>query len=79
MKCQNCGFENKETATFCSKCGTRLERLAVQENHVSEAVTNESRVATKQQAHQQRWVVVGLIALAVLVFVVCFALGYVFG
>ncbi|WP_407378649.1 zinc ribbon domain-containing protein [Methanobrevibacter sp.] len=25
MKCSNCGFENKETAKFCSKCGQSLE------------------------------------------------------
>lgn len=78
MKCQNCGFKNKEAATFCSKCGTRLEQPAVK-NRVSEVAANDSRVATKQQTHQQRWVVVGLIVLAMLVFVACFALGYVFG
>ena len=25
MKCEKCGFENKDTAKFCSKCGNSLE------------------------------------------------------
>lgn len=25
MKCSNCGFENKNTAKFCTKCGNSLE------------------------------------------------------
>lgn len=25
MKCENCGFENKDTAKFCTKCGAVLE------------------------------------------------------
>ena len=25
MKCNNCGFENKDSAKFCSKCGASLE------------------------------------------------------
>ena len=26
MKCQKCGFENKESAAFCTKCGQALEK-----------------------------------------------------
>ena len=27
MKCHNCGFENKDSAKFCSKCGVSLEAV----------------------------------------------------
>ncbi len=27
MKCPKCGQENKETAKFCSKCGTSLKAI----------------------------------------------------
>jgi hypothetical protein len=31
MKCENCGFENKNTAKFCSRCGESLEVSSPQE------------------------------------------------
>ncbi|MBR0271875.1 MAG: zinc ribbon domain-containing protein [Methanobrevibacter sp.] len=31
MKCNNCGFENKESAKFCSKCGQSLEYVPPKE------------------------------------------------
>lgn len=31
MKCKNCGFENKNTAKFCSRCGESLEVSSPQE------------------------------------------------
>lgn len=30
MKCNECGFENKDTAKFCSKCGCSLEVVEAQ-------------------------------------------------
>ena len=32
MKCGNCGFENKKTAKFCTKCGATLENGPVESN-----------------------------------------------
>ena len=29
MRCTNCGFENKDTAKFCSRCGESLEKVNV--------------------------------------------------
>lgn len=30
MKCSKCGFDNKDTAKFCSKCGTDLNEVIVE-------------------------------------------------
>jgi uncharacterized membrane protein YvbJ len=30
MYCQNCGAENPEVATFCSKCGTTIKNVSNQ-------------------------------------------------
>ena len=29
MKCNNCGFENKDTAKFCSRCGEALDKVNI--------------------------------------------------
>mgnify|MGYP000899662336 CR=1 FL=1 len=28
MRCQNCGYDNDMDATFCEKCGSRLDRYS---------------------------------------------------
>lgn len=33
MKCDNCGFENKKTAKFCTKCGATLENVPEESNN----------------------------------------------
>ena len=33
MKCDNCGFENKKTAKFCTKCGATLEIVPEKSNN----------------------------------------------
>lgn len=39
MKCSECGYENKDTAKFCSKCGTNLK-----EEPVNEPKNNNSKI-----------------------------------
>lgn len=41
MKCNNCGFENKNTAKFCSRCGASLENVEPPKE-VSEKKTNNN-------------------------------------
>lgn len=41
MKCNECGFENKDTAKFCSKCGCSLE---VVKPPVQPASNNNSKI-----------------------------------
>ena len=43
MKCENCGFENKNTAKFCSRCGESLEVSSPQEPVVP-AKNDNSRI-----------------------------------
>ena len=33
MKCDNCGFENKKTAKFCTKCGSTLDSPPKESNN----------------------------------------------
>lgn len=39
MKCSECGYENKDTAKFCSKCGANLK-----EEPVNEPKNNNSKI-----------------------------------
>ena len=51
MKCSNCGFENKNNAKFCTKCGNSLK--------ATDSVSTTSKDNTK-------YVIIGLIAIIVL-------------
>ena len=35
MKCDNCGFENKKTAKFCTKCGATLDNPPEESNNTT--------------------------------------------
>ena len=37
MKCNNCGFENKNTAKFCTKCGASLNEVDSPKNPVKDS------------------------------------------
>lgn len=50
MKCSNCGFENKNNAKFCTKCGNSLE--------ATESVSKSS--------DNTKYIIIGLIAVIIL-------------
>ena len=63
MKCNNCGFENKNTAKFCTKCGASLNEVAVPETKVQN--TNSTKYA--------------IIALVIVIIILVACLGYFMG
>ena len=64
MKCENCGFENKDTAKFCTKCGAEFSTGPV-DSPVEETSTNKTKYV--------------IIALIVVIFVLVGCLGYFMG
>lgn len=52
MKCKECGFENKDKAKFCTKCGSSL--------------TQAERVTTTQSSNNSRYIIVALIVIIVI-------------
>ncbi|WP_298524532.1 zinc ribbon domain-containing protein [uncultured Methanobrevibacter sp.] len=63
MKCNNCGFENKNTAKFCTKCGASLNDVAVPETKVQNS--NSTKYA--------------IIALVIVIIILVACLGYFMG
>lgn len=63
MKCKNCGFENKNEAKFCTKCGASLNDVKVPETQVQNS--NSSKYA--------------IIALVIVIIVLVACLGYFMG
>lgn len=60
MKCKNCGFENKDEAKFCTKCGTSFTNQKVPENNV-------------QGSNSTRYIIIALV-MVIIVLVAC--VGY---
>lgn len=52
MKCSNCGFENKDKAKFCTKCGNSL------------AVTNTETVPVKSS--NSKYIIIALVAIIII-------------
>ena len=64
MKCSNCGYENKDKAKFCTKCGSSL-------------VVKQDPVAAQPKSSNSKYIIIALIAIIVLLVGVIgfFALG----
>lgn len=60
MKCNKCGFENKESAVFCTKCGNALEK-----SKPKTQVNNE-------KSNMSKYIIVGLIAIIIVLAVVSY-------
>lgn len=41
MFCEECGFENKDSAKFCKKCGAKLTEIVVEKENVEKILENE--------------------------------------
>ena len=52
MKCNNCGFENKDKAKFCTKCGASL--------------TQTEHTTTTQKSNSSKYIIVALIVIIVI-------------
>ncbi len=63
MKCNNCGFENKDAAKFCTKCGASLNESKASEGPVQESNTTKYAI----------------IALIIVIIVLVACLGYFMG
>lgn len=63
MKCENCGFDNKDSAKFCTKCGALLNEGNVSKSQV-------------QNSNSSKYAIVGLVIVIILL-VAC--LGYFMG
>ena len=53
MKCDNCGFENKDTAKFCTKCGASFSEVKVPEE-------------TKSSGTNTKYVIVALVVVIII-------------
>ena len=51
MKCNYCGFENKDDSPFCYNCGVNLKNDSKTSNKNVEVLNNGSRVEIKRQSH----------------------------
>ena len=65
MKCENCGFENKDTAKFCTKCGAEFSTAPVNPPSEESSTTNNTKYV--------------IIALVVVILVLVGCLGYFMG
>ena len=62
MKCINCGDENKNSANFCSNCGTKLEQNIQSNQNVSSQNANNSKIPTLS------WVSLGFLCMQLFCF-----------
>lgn len=60
MKCRNCGFENSNKAKFCSKCGSSLNQVNVNNGNV-------------QNSNTSKYVIIALLAV-IIILIAC--VGY---
>ncbi len=54
MKCENCGFENKKDASFCTKCGSALEKP----KHKSPIV--------KEKSNTSKYIIIALVVVIII-------------
>ena len=56
MKCNNCGFENRDTSKFCIKCGHQIGTQQLEEKQSKqqqqEPVQEKDKMATNQSIVQ---------------------------
>lgn len=43
MKCEKCGYENKETAKFCTKCGAVLEKTPKEQSQTNDGAKSNTK------------------------------------
>lgn len=84
MKCTNCNFENKESAKFCIKCGTVLEKKEkiilegekVNEIYIAEITKHETKV-TKSDKTLQIALILGSLSFVSVLLTITLSLGFV--
>lgn len=71
MRCPNCNSENSDTAKFCKKCGTPLEKKQVTHENLINSMNKDSA-----GSNTTKYIIIALIAVAV---VLAGAFVYIYG
>lgn len=59
MKCNNCGFENKNTAKFCSRCGASLENV------------NPPKEVSEKKTNNNSMIIIAVLVAVIVILAVC--------
>ena len=71
MKCSNCNEENSETAKFCKKCGTPLEKKAINHANMINSMNNKSG-----SDNTTKYIIIALVVVAI---VLAGTFAYIYG
>ena len=71
MRCPNCNSENNDTAKFCKKCGTPLEKKTISHESMINSMSNKSG-----GDNTTKYIIIALVAIAV---VLAGAFVYIYG